>query len=149
MPWKCWVPSLLCFLCLCFSHDSFITLNSSVSVTSRSWWVLILHFLIFSEKFQWVLFYLHHFGVQSIPIVRSIMGKFSFPRSIQDPEIRGSLRLWDFSPAPCCSAVLCTADEPLAFLWNSPSTLALTSHPGPGKCRAGSITVTSAIATAR
>lgn len=27
MPWKCWVPSLLCFLCLCFSHDSFITLN--------------------------------------------------------------------------------------------------------------------------
>lgn len=27
MPWKCWVPSLLCFFCLCFSHDSFITLN--------------------------------------------------------------------------------------------------------------------------
>lgn len=42
------------------------------------------------NKFQWVLFYLHHFGVQSIPIVRSIMGKCSFLRNILDPELGGS-----------------------------------------------------------
>lgn len=144
------VEYLLCFVFSASAFPMILLLHwtSSVSVTSRSWRVLISHFLIFSEKFQWVLFYLRYFAVQSIPIVRSIMGKCPFPRNMQDPKARGSLSPRDVSPAPCCSAVLCTAHGPLAFLLNSPCTLILTSHPRPGRCRALSIVVTSAIATA-